>query len=101
MFLLLLDNKNISPWRNILDNVQNKNLVLHEKQFCVKTKCFILHKKVFRVNKKKLMLHTKNILHVDKNKMMLHKRNILGSERLFFFPEKRATDFSMDIGESI
>ena len=33
--LLLRDNKSISRWHNILNNVQNKNLVLHGKQFCV------------------------------------------------------------------
>ena len=31
MFLLLCDNKNMSPWHNILSNVQNKNLMLHKK----------------------------------------------------------------------
>ena len=31
LFLLLCDNNNISPWHNILNHVQNKNLVLHEK----------------------------------------------------------------------
>ena len=44
-FLLLRDNKNISSCHNILSNVQNKNFVLHEKQFCVKTKRLMLHRK--------------------------------------------------------
>ena len=45
IILLLRENKNTSPRLNILNGVQNKNLVLHEKQFCVKTKCLTLHKK--------------------------------------------------------
>ena len=44
-FLLLRDNKNISPWHNILKDDQNKNLVLREKQFCVETKSLTLHRK--------------------------------------------------------
>ena len=28
----------ISPWHNILNNVHNKNLVFHDKQFCVEKK---------------------------------------------------------------
>ena len=35
-FLLLRDNKNISPWHSILNNVQYKNLVLHENNFVSK-----------------------------------------------------------------
>ena len=31
IFLLLCDNKNLSPWHNILSDVWKKNLVLHEK----------------------------------------------------------------------
>ena len=37
VFLFLRDNKQ-SPWINILGNMENKNLVLHEKQFCVERK---------------------------------------------------------------
>ena len=45
IFLLLRDNKNISPRYHILNDVQNKNLVLHKKQFCVETESLTLHKK--------------------------------------------------------
>ena len=45
IFLLLRDNKAISPGKNILNNVQSKNLVLQEKQFRVETKSLMLHKK--------------------------------------------------------
>ena len=40
IYLLLRDNKNMSPLHNILNNIQNKNYVLHEKQFCVDKKRF-------------------------------------------------------------
>ena len=31
IFLLLCDNKNISPWHDIINDAQNKNLELQEK----------------------------------------------------------------------
>ena len=65
IYLLLRDNKNTSLWHNILNEVQNKILVLHEKYFCVETKRLTLHKKKSGVNKNKLMLHEK-VLHVNK-----------------------------------
>ena len=44
-FWLLCGIKNISPWHNILNKAQNKNLIFREKQFCVKTKSSMLHEK--------------------------------------------------------
>ena len=96
IFLLLRDNRNISPWDNILNDVQNKNLVLHKKQFCAETS-MALHKKLSGVDKNKLMLHEK-LFHVNKkkidvaqekyfistNKMMLHQKNILCLKKFFF-----------------
>ena len=73
IFLLLRDNKNISSWHNILNNVHSKNLVLHEKQFCAKKK-FCVGQKVFWCRKNKFMLHEK-VFHVKK-KLMLHKNCI-------------------------
>ena len=86
IFLLLRDNRNISPSDNILNDVQNKNLVLHKKQFCAETS-MALHKKLSGVGKNKLMLHEK-LFHVNNkkidvaqekyfistNKMMLHQK---------------------------
>ena len=45
MKLLLRENKNTSPRHNILNDIQNKNLVLHEKQFCVEKISLTLHRK--------------------------------------------------------
>ena len=78
IFLLLRDNKNISPWHIILNNVQNK------KQSGVDNNKLMLQEKVFHVNKKKLMFENK-LFHADKNKMMLHKKNILCLEKLLNF----------------
>ena len=77
IFVPTWQQKYMSPWHNILNNVQNKSLVLHEKQFCVETKSLMLHEKVF---------------HVDKNNWWwwCTKKNILCSKKLLiFFLERR------------
>ena len=103
---VIRNNKNISPWHNILNDAQNKHLVLHEKQFCVKTKSLTLHKKQCGVDKNKLMLHEK-VFHINKNKLMLHKKSIscrkkqddsapkkyFALEKVIFFPERRAIHY--------
>ena len=110
ILLLLQNNKDIWPWHNILNNIQNKSLVLHVKKNLYRIKKFDVaqkiiwcwqkqvdvHEKAFHVNENKSMLHrrkyfmskktwwccTKKIFHVEKNKMMLHKKNILCSKKL-------------------
>ena len=103
---VIRNNKNISPWHNILNDAQNKHLVLHEKQFCVKTKSLTLHKKQCGVDKNKLMLHEK-VFHINKNKLMLHKRSIscrkkqddsapkkyFVLKKVIFFPERSAIHY--------
>ena len=77
IFVPTWQQKYVSPWQNILNNVQNKSLALHEKQFCVETKSLMLHEKVF---------------HVDKNNWWwwCTKKNILCSKKLLiFFLERR------------
>ena len=80
IFLLLRDNKNISLLRKILNNVKNKNLVFHEKQFCVETNCLMLHKKLF-ISTKKRWCYAK-VFHVNKNKMMLWKEKVFALKKL-------------------
>ena len=87
-FLLLRDNKNISLLRKILNNVKSKNLVFHEKQFCVETNCLMLHKKLF-ISTKKRWCYAK-AFHVDKNKMMPWKKRFLHWKNLLIIPERRA-----------
>ena len=50
IFLLLRDDENISPWHNIENISQNKNLVLAKIQVCAE-------KKRKKKKKKKLILH--------------------------------------------
>ena len=101
IFLLLCDNENISLWYNILNNVQNKNLVLHEKQFWVEKKAWCCRKsnlvstnaswccsKMYFMLQKKSWSCTKKVFLVDKSKMMLHKKKNLFSKMLLIFNGK-------------
>ena len=98
-FLLLRDNRNISSWHSILNNVQKKKkFVLHEKQFCVETKGFMCTesnavsaksswcctKKCF-TSTKKVTVAFKKIIHVDKNKMK--KKYYALKKVINFFPK--------------
>ena len=76
--------------------MQNKNLVLYGKQFCVETKSLTLHKnklmlheRVFHVNKKKLMLHIKNIS-CRQNQDNTAPKKLFCAQKSFFFPERCA-----------
>ena len=60
---------------NILNDVQNKNLVLHEKQFCAKTKMFYIAQRVILSRQKQVDV-AQNIVSCQKKKFMLHKKSI-------------------------
>ena len=68
--MLLHDNKNISP-HNILNDVQNKNLVLHEKQFC-RNKKVDDAQKVIWCQQKQVDVARKSVS-CQQNKLMLPK----------------------------
>ena len=87
MFLLLRDNKNISSWHNILNNVHSKNLVLHEKQFCAKKK-FCVGQKVFWCRKNKFMLHEK-VFHVKKKVNVAQKLYFVSTRTIWCCTRKK------------
>ena len=74
IFLFLQDNKNISPWYNILNNVQNKKMVSNEKHFFVKKKTDVAEKVVW-CHQKQVNIARKEF-HVSKKKLILHKKSI-------------------------
>ena len=65
--------KKIYHHDNILNNVQNKSLVLYEKQFCVETKSWMLHKKSSGVDKS--MLHEK-LFYVKQKKVNVSRKSV-------------------------
>ena len=87
IFLLLRDNKNISSWHNILNNVHSKNLVLHEKQFCAKKK-FCVGQKVFWCRKNKFMLHEK-VFHVKKKVNVAQKLYFVSTRTIWCCTRKK------------
>ena len=101
IFLLLCGNQNILPWYNILNDVQNKNLVLHKNNFVLKQNIWhctksdlvswclgvllLLHEKVFHVSKKKVWCSTKKYFMSTKARWCCIKKNILCAKRLLIF----------------
>ena len=95
IFLLLCDNKNMSPWHKRCPKqkfgVARKIILCWNKKFDVARKVILFRQKRVDVawksiscQQKKLMKH-KKVFHVDKSKMMLHQKTILGTKKLFFF----------------
>ena len=67
----------------ILNNVQNKCLVLHKKQFCIETKSLMLYNKSSSVDKNKLMLHEK--LFYSKQKKVDAAQNYFVLKKVIIF----------------
>ena len=97
IFLLLCDNKNIWPWHNILNYVQNKiwcctknNFVLKQKVWCctksnlvsIKT-CWCCRKSI-SYHQKKVNVAQKSISYRQKQDNAALKKNILCAKKLFF-----------------
>ena len=90
IFLLLCDNENISPWHNILNNVQNKNLVLAKNNFASKQKVWCCTKNNFMSTEKKLILQKKMYLMSTKARWCCTKKIFSTLKTYKFFSKRRA-----------
>ena len=102
-FLLLRDNKNISPWEHSRQCLK-QNFLLYEKKFCVEqkvwfyTKSNLVSSKAIWCCTKKCFVPTKQswcctkiVFHVDKIKVMLHTKKIFCAQKsCFILPERHA-----------
>ena len=89
IFLLLRDNKCISPLHNILKNFQNKNWCCMENNFVSKQKVWCCTKSNM-VSTKKSWCCTKKCFISTKTGWCYTKRILCASKKLLFFPEWRA-----------
>ena len=79
IFLFLQDNKNISPWYNILNDVQNKKMVSNEKHFFVKKKNWCCRKSSL-VSSKASQYCTKRISRQQKKVDITQKKYFMSTK---------------------
>ena len=88
LFLMLCNNKNISPWHNSFKSRKQKFGVA-EKNFMFKKK-FMLHKKMFHVSKNRFLLHKKKSFMSVKTGFCRTKKSFTSKKAIIFFLEQRA-----------
>ena len=92
IFLLLCNNKNISPWHNILNDVEYKNLVLKWKVWRC-TKSNLVSAKTCWCCTKKYLCHQKKV-HVARKSISCWQKQDDAASKKYFVYKKVIVSFS-------